>query len=260
MRGSNKSNKSKYFLIGTFLAGYTVVFLPSCTHDSMVVIDPDPIDTNGNPSDTTGNPIDTTAGTPCDTNLVYFSTDILPLLKSNCAKSGCHDAITHEEGIVLDNYQNVMGSEVIKPYDIHDSDLYEAVSENDFDDRMPPSPNTGLSGDQISLIAKWIMQGAKDITCNASAGQCVTANVTYSGFVAPLLATYCVGCHSGGAPSGGITLNTYAGVKAVSTTGRLYGAITWAAGFQQMPRGSNQLSQCHIDKIKGWIDDGSPNN
>jgi len=243
-----------------FLAVFAGLFLPSCTHESMIVVDPSPIDTTGNPTDTIVNPIDTSTGIPCDVNLVYFSKDILPLLKSNCAKSGCHDAITHKEGIVLDSYQNVMGSDVIKPFDIDDSDLFEAITESDADKRMPPAPNQKLNGDQISLIARWILQGAKDLTCDEGAGQCVTTGISYSGFVAPLLSTYCVGCHSGGAPSGGISLTTHADVQAIALSGRLYGAMSWSPGFQQMPRGSAKLPQCTIDKIKGWIDDGAPNN
>ncbi len=260
MKGNYKRNKANYFLGGIFLVVFAAFLMPSCTHESMVVVEPNPIDTTDSPIDTTGNPIDTSTGTPCDTNLVYFSSDILPLLKSNCAKSGCHDAITHEEDIILDNFQNIMGSHVIKAYDINDSKLFHAITENDPDDRMPPAPNQKLSGDQISLIAKWILQGAKDLTCDVATGQCVATNVSYSGFVAPLLTTYCVGCHSGGAPSGGIVLNNHAGVQAVALSGKLYGAISWATGFQQMPKGSNKLSQCNIDKIKGWIDDGAPNN
>jgi hypothetical protein len=110
------------------------------------------------------------------------------------------------------------------------------------------------------MIAKWILQGAKDLTCDENAGQCVTTNVTYSGFVAPVLLTYCVGCHSGGAPSGNIYLTTHASVQSLALSGRLHGAISWAAGFPKMPQGSARLPQCTIDKIKGWIDDGALNN
>ncbi|HUR31704.1 MAG TPA: c-type cytochrome domain-containing protein [Saprospiraceae bacterium] len=239
----------------------TIMFLSSCAHEALVTpIDPGP-DPDPDPIDTTGNPIDTTSpGTPCDPNVVYFNLQILPLLKSNCAKSGCHDAGTHEEGIILDSYQNVMNSDVIKPFDLNDSELFEVITENDLDDVMPPPPNQRLNADQISLIASWILQGAKDLTCDENAGQCETNNVTYSGFVRPLLTTNCVGCHSGGAPSGGITLNTYDGVRSVALNGRLYGAINHSNGFQPMPRGSAKLPQCTIDKIKAWIDNGAQNN
>lgn len=237
------------------MAGFMISIwtLPGCVHDPFDPVNPDP-------TDTTEQPIDTMTGIPCDPNLVYFEFEILPILKSNCAKSGCHDAASHQDGIVLDNYANVIASDVIDPFDLDGSDLYEVITENDPDKRMPQPPNARLTPDQISLIAQWIQQGAQNLECDPNAGVCDTLSVTYSGVIAPLLTTYCVGCHSGGAPSGNILLNTHSGVQTVAMNGRLLGAITWAPGFQQMPRGSSKLSDCHIAKIKAWIEDGAPNN
>ena len=248
-----------FFRLWTLVFASAFMILIACEHETVVTpVDPGP---DPDPVDTTGNPIDTTQqGVPCDPNVVYFEMQILPLLKSNCAKSGCHDAITHEEDIILDSYENVMASDVVKPFDLGDSDMFEVITDSDPDDRMPPAPNQRLTTEQINLIAAWILQGAKDLTCDENAGQCDTTNITYSGFVAPLLTTYCVGCHSGGAPSAGITLNTHAGVQSVALNGRLYGAISHASGFQPMPRGSAKLPQCTIDKVKSWINDGAPNN
>lgn len=239
----------------------TIMILSACSHEPVATpVDPGP-DPDPDPVDTTSNPIDTTNhGVPCDPDIVYFNMEILPLLKSNCAKSGCHDAITHEEDIILDSYASVMNSGVIKPFDLNDSELFEKITENDPDKVMPPPPNQRLSGEQINLIAAWILQGAKDLTCDENPGGCDVTNVTYAGFVAPLLTTYCVGCHSGGAPSGGISLNTHAGVQSVAQSGRLYGAISHATGYQPMPRGSAKLPQCTIDKVKAWIDEGAQNN
>lgn len=255
-----KKTLKKYFLPCLMLAGFAVFFLPSCVHEPGLLPDPNPIDTTGNPIDTTGNPVDTFSGTPCDSNLVYFTTDVLPILISNCAKSGCHNAVSHEKDIILDSYQHVIGSDIIKPFDTNDSKMIEYITTSKTDDVMPPPPNQRLTSNQILIISKWILQGAKDLSCDAVSNQCNTINVSYSGFVAPLLTTFCVGCHSGGAPSGGISLNTYAAVKAIAQSGRLYGAISWKAGFQKMPQGGSKLSQCKIDKIKGWIDEGALNN
>ena len=245
------------------LTGIYFIFLFSCVHEPLTPIDPGPIDTTGNPIDTTI--IDTLdeemTGIPCSPDSVYFSKDILPLLRSNCAKSGCHDVASHQEDIILDSYSNVMGSDIIKPFNLNGSDLYEVITETDPDKVMPQPPNQKLTADQIALIAKWISQGAKDLTCNENAGQCDTTNVTYSGYVRPLLNTYCVGCHSGSTPSGGITLNSHSGVQSVALNGRLIGAITWANGYTPMPQGATmKLSDCKINKIKAWINDGAPNN
>lgn len=87
------------------------------------------------------------------------------------------------------------------------------------------------------------------------------AGVKYSTTVKDLLLSYgCLGCHSAASPSGGITLSTYAGLKAVADNGRFYGAITHAAGFSPMPQGGDKMSACDIKKIKAWIDAGAPNN
>ncbi len=235
------------------------MLLPSCMHEPVAEpIDPGP---DPDPMDTTVVPIDTTdPGVPCDPNLVYFNMEILPILKSNCAKSGCHDAITHQEGVILDSYQNVIASNVIKPFDLEDSELFEKITESDPDKVMPPPPNQRLNADQIGLIAKWILQGAQNLVCDENPVGCNTTNISFAGFVGPLLTTNCVGCHSGGAPAGGFALNTHAGVQTVALNGRLFGAISHAPGFQPMPRGSAKLSQCTIDKIKSWIDNGAQNN
>lgn len=92
-------------------------------------------------------------------------------------------------------------------------------------------------------------------------GNCDTNGVTYTTTIVSLLQSNgCTGCHSGGAPSGNISLNTYAGVQAVAQNGRLYGAIIHSAGYTPMPQGGNKMSACNINKIKAWIDAGAPNN
>ncbi len=253
----NQKDFSHYHLVGVLLIGIVTMIVPSCEHEPFLPIDPEPIDTTGNAVDTMG---EDTFGIPCDPDVIYFNRDVLPILKSNCAKSGCHDASTHEEDIILDNFQNVISSGIVRAYDLNGSDLYEVIIETDPDKRMPEPPNQKLSADQIALISQWILQGAKDLACDEMAGECDTTLVSYSNFISPLLAANCVGCHSGGSPSGSIDLNSYNGVQTVAMNGRLLGAVSWTASFQPMPKGSSKLSDCTIDKIKAWINDGAPNN
>ena len=92
-------------------------------------------------------------------------------------------------------------------------------------------------------------------------GTCDVSNVTYAATVAPLLQSNgCIGCHSGGSPSGNISLEGYSNVRAAALSGKLYGAINHSAGFSPMPKSGAKMSACNISKIKAWIDAGSVNN
>ena len=222
--------------------------MASCTHEPLLPIGPGP-----------GLPTDSTTTKPCDPDSVYFETDILPILISNCAIATCHDAASRQDGVELTSYQAVKNSDIIKLNDPRKSDLYEVITENDPDDVMPPPPRAKLSAEQTALILKWIQQGAKNLSCDET-GECDITNVTYSATVAPILQTYCTGCHSGSTPSGGISLATHAGVATVAGNGKLYGAISHQSGFVAMPQGGNKLPNCQIDQIKIWIDSGAANN
>jgi mono/diheme cytochrome c family protein len=259
-----KPGKRYELLVVLLLLGVLSMLVPSCVHDPFSPIIGEPIDTTGNPIDTTGMPVDTngqdTTFIKCDSNLVYFQQEILPIINSNCAKSGCHDAITHEEGLNMTSYTKIMSSGIVKPNKPSDSKLIKVLTVEHGDKAMPPYPNQKLTTDQIAILSKWISQGAKDTSCVESYVTCNTTAVSYSGFIAPLLNTFCAGCHSGAIPSGSISLNSYNGVKAVAQNGRLVGAISWSAGYHQMPQGGNKLSDCSIAKITAWINDGAPNN
>lgn len=222
--------------------------LAACRHEPILPVDPGP-----------GLPTDSTQQKPCDPDTVYFETNVLPILISNCATATCHDATSRRDGVELTSYQAVMNSGVIKVSDPRSSDLYEAITDNDPKDVMPPPPRTQLNTEQIALILKWIQQGAKNLRCE-DAEECNITNVTYSASVAPILQTHCTGCHSGSSPSGGISLATHASVAAVAGNGKLYGSISHQAGFKAMPQGGSKLPACQIDQIKTWIDAGAPNN
>lgn len=230
----------------------------SCTHDPLMMddIEPDPMDTTTTVVDTMD--MDTTVmDNPCDPDVVYFQNDILPILLGSCAISGCHDAASATDGVILDNYENVISTGEVEPFDLSDSEIYEVITENDPDDVMPPTGK--LDNEIINIIAQWILQGAENSACDDT-GDCETANVSYNDYVKGVFTTSCNGCHSTAAASGGVILDTYDGVLAQVSNGKLYGAINWDDGFKRMPQGQDQLDQCTIDKIKSWIDDGAQNN
>lgn len=231
--------------------------LEACKHQPWIPEGVNPQDTTGTGGiDTTGN----TTGHPCSPDTIYFEMQILPILQSNCAMSGCHDAASAQDGVILTDYTNVMNTADVRPFDLDGSDLYEVITENDPDKVMPPPPNTLLSSDQISLIAQWINQGALNLTCDANAGGCDTTNISYANDIVPILTNSCVGCHSTGNPSTSVSLDNFNGVQAVALSGQLYGSLSWQSGYSPMPKNGNQLANCEIEKIKAWIDAGALNN
>ncbi len=206
---------------------------------------------------TTIPPIPSTPAANCSADTVYFQQSVLPLITSNCAMSGCHDAISKKDGVILTDYTNIIRE--VKVSNPTSSDLYKCLNETG-EDRMPPAPAAEFSLTQKALVLKWIQQGAKNNSCVASSANCDTVNVTYSATVAPVLKTYCVGCHSAASPSAGIDLSTYAVVKVQAANGRLVGSITHAVGYKPMPSATSKLGSCEINQIQAWITKGMLNN
>lgn len=245
---------------GFLVLCFILAQLVGCKHDPLMPDEPViPVDTTDNPIDTMDNPIDT-MGVPCDPDVIYYELDIQPLLNSNCAFSGCHDAATAQDGVDLSSYDRVIETADVRAFDLEGSDLYEVITDSDPEDRMPPSPRPALSSAQINLLSQWILAGAENLECDPDAGECETADRSYSNHIQPILQNTCIGCHSGGAPSGGINLSTYDGVRNVALNGRLVGAISHDPGYSPMPQGGAMLPECKISQIQAWIDAGAPNN
>jgi hypothetical protein len=252
--------KRKFFFSITIVYSIAMIFLANaCMHDPILggeVVNPD---TTTNPIDTVMPPDTMDLTIPCDSNIIYFSTEILPIFRSNCAIGGCHDEVTAEKGIVLTDYEKVISTGKIEPYNLAKSELYEKLVDPDPESRMPPDPRTQLDQNQLALIAKWILQGAEDYTCDLDTS-CQRENVSFSQDIWPVINVTCKGCHSGPSPNGGIALQDYNTIKMAAESGRLYGAISWTDGFTRMPKDQSQLTQCYIDQLKNWIDSGYPDN
>lgn len=249
----NKNYKwiAEMVLIAIFVS---IIFLlmESCQHTPFGTGDISDITPVGNDSTGSGSNNEIT----CNPDSVYFDNTILPLFISNCAKSGCHDAVSAQDGIILNSYSSIINTGDIEPFNTNAGDIVEKITENDPDDRMPPLPNSPLTQQQINNIVQWINQGAQNNHCD----ECDTLNVTYSGKIKPILDGKCTGCHSGSTLSGGVDLSAYASAQTVALNGRLFGAVNHSAGFSPMPQGGNKLPQCQIDAIRIWADAGAPNN
>jgi hypothetical protein len=231
-------NLKKSFYIFTILAS-TLLVINACKHEIPEAI-----------ISTSPTPVPGAAGEVC------FESQILPIFQSNCAKSGCHDAASHQDDFVFDNYANIIKKD-IRPGNAANSKVYKVLFETGTS-KMPPSPNADLTTEQKALIGKWINEGAKNtVSCTIN---CDSSQFKYGANITTILSAYCLGCHSGAGPSGGIDLSTYNNVKTVALSGRLVGAVSHAPGYSAMPKNASKLSACQIAQIRKWVDAGSPNN
>jgi hypothetical protein len=93
-------------------------------------------------------------------------------------------------------------------------------------------------------------------------GNCDTTNRKYAAHVVPILSANCYSCHgtNTNSGSGGIVLEGYNNIKPKADAGTLIGVITHATGFPAMPQGGPKLSDCNINIIRSWINNGAQNN
>ena len=234
--------KNSFYILAALIIALTVI--NGCKHEI--------------PGAATGSgaPDPTPVTLPGGSTLVCFESQILPLFQSNCATSGCHNAASQQKGYVFDSYVNIVKKDV-RPGRADNSKVYTVLFETG-DKKMPRPPNPDLTPEQKALIGKWINEGAKNtVSCGTS---CDSLQFKYGANISPLMSTYCLGCHSGSAPSGGINLSAYNGVRNVAISGRLVGAVSHAPGYSPMPKNAGKLSTCQIAQIRKWVTSGAPNN
>jgi len=230
----------KYGIIGFF----AVFGFVTCKHK------PDVIPSQPVVADTTHKPSPVT--TTCSPDTVYFTNTILPMIVSNCAKAGCHDAISSVEGLNLTSYANIM--RLVRAGSPGSSRLYTVMSSSR--EVMPPSGK--LSQAELDLLSKWITQGAKNNTCTDGSGTCDSVNVSYTNSLVPIINTYCKGCHNSSTLSGSVNLDNYNGVLTVANNGQLMGGLT--GKLSAMPKYGASLSPCDIALFRNWIKEGAKNN
>lgn len=191
----------------------------------------------------------------CSSDSVYFANAIQPLIASSCAMASCHDPISHEEGLVLNNYSGIM--KIVRAGNSRESKLIKVISTSSLSDLMPPPPHSRMSAANIAAIEKWINQGAKNNQCNS---QCDTTLFTYSGAVIPIINNSCKGCHNPASLGAGLDLTNYNTMKSIAINGKLLGSIKHAPGFVAMPQSGSKLEECKVKQIEKWIQAGALNN
>jgi mono/diheme cytochrome c family protein len=89
--------------------------------------------------------------------------------------------------------------------------------------------------------------------------KCDTTHVTYSQTIVPILSANCYVCHTAGDPRTTTKLDTYDGIYAVATNGKLVPAVD-QTGPLPMPNNGSKLDECSIQKIKRWVANGAKSN
>ena len=229
-----------------------ILLVTNCKHKPFPGPELPPVDTTHVP------PVDTThkppvVKDPCSPDSVYFQKDIWPLIASNCAKAGCHDANSGND-VFYTGYASVVRE--VRAGNPGGSKLYGVITSSDPGDKMPRGGS--LTQAQIDMIYKWILQGAKNNTCTDTT--CNANQFAFKANIQPLINTYCAGCHNGSASGAGVSLLNYTEISVVAANGKLFNTVNHTAGSYFMPLGSPKLSSCQIAQIKNWVDAGYPNN
>ncbi len=232
----------------------TLFVIPSCKHDLVYNTIIDPIDTTHIPIDTTHIPIDTLHCDTCAAGVISFTEDVLPILQSNCAQAGCHDAITNESNLNTSSYTSLMSGSH-KPTSLTGS-FYQTLTGAGGEPMPPAGP---LSSAQLQIIQKWIQQGSQNTTCTHICA-CDTTHVSFATNIYPVVQTYCTGCHQTGAAQGGVNLIGYSNVLIQVNNGLLIKSITHGSGTVAMPYNASKLNDCTISKFQAWVNAGAPNN
>ena len=99
---------------------------------------------------------------PIPAGPISFNTEILPILETNCAKSGCHVPGSQTPDLTTPNaYNNLTGLGYATPDDSlkpAQSILYQKLTGGS----KPMPPDGKLSSYNLNLILTWIKQGAKN--------------------------------------------------------------------------------------------------
>lgn len=187
---------------------------------------------------------------------ICYQTDIEPLIVSNCTMSGCHNSSDREAGYDFSSYAGILNA--VEAGNYRKSELYKVLVIPAGEKRMPQSPAEPFTDYQIALVARWIEEGAiQSLDCQSA---CDTSFVGYNGTIAPIMSTYCTGCHAGSQPQGDIDLASWATVKPHAQSGSLVGSVRHASGFAAMPQNGSMLPECAIRQIEKWVADGAQNN
>jgi len=121
----------------------------------------------------------------------------------------------------------------------------------------------------VGLFAGCYYDKSDVINPNAAFVGCDTTAVSYNSTIAPIISSSCAqasGCHGANPESvgGKLPLNTYDLLSTYVKANKdiFMRDINWTSSnsANNMPSGAGKLSDCSINKIAAWINQGAKNN
>jgi uncharacterized membrane protein len=115
----------------------------------------------------------------------------------------------------------------------------------------------------LTSLITWLVSCTKQSADKIVAvTDCDTSAVKYAADIVPILQANCYRCHAsennGG--SGGIILEGYNNLTMWANNGYLIGNVTHAPGYIPMPYDMPILTNCELNKIVAWVNQGALNN
>jgi hypothetical protein len=113
----------------------------------------------------------------------------------------------------------------------------------------------------IGLLLQGCYYDNETVLYNVGAGgsACDTTNVTYSGTIAPIMATSCNMCHVASSGNRVIT-SDYPNLILAIANANFVRDVNWTSGADQMPKNGQMLPSCVLAKINKWVKNGALNN
>jgi hypothetical protein len=201
---------------------------------------------------------------------ICFDTQVLPLIQNSCGISGCHDALTAEEGFIAVNYESILSE--VEPGDPSNSKLYTVTTDIWGENLMPP--DNPLSASQRNIIQIWIAQGAKNTVCD-TAGSGGNGNlddsICFVQDILPIFSSSCgtTGCHDAVTHYDSYNLTDYPSIMSDDEgiipfdpeSSKFFEVITEDDLDDRMPPPPRTaLTTEQISMLRSWIEDGALNS
>lgn len=237
--------------------------------------------------------VDIGSSIPLPGEPIDFSRHVLPIFEERC--NTCHSSphekngktINPKAGVVLDDHASIIkgnaSGSIVEAGKPEDSIIYEVITLSEDDDLFMPPKGGPLDSEQIDIIKRWIIEGAKE---SADGGGVMVGTgtlprddepVSFDRHIMPLFQDRCMECHAAPYVNNGRTIKPRAGLRLDThesvMKGNLDGPIVESGNPEEstlyyvvtlgedeaeiMPPKGKPLSDDQIVMIKRWILEGA---